>query len=133
MIELLRNARGVLSEDSRYWSEEIKEKVSTAPYWSAEKWIDILSQGGGQKKRFQYCLNQSVQENSCTFEPFKVILDPALEDNVLLPMDFTKYVYHVGNGKELRSTEQNGLVPGGFSTKTGRHAVSFTVVNPMDD
>ena len=27
----------------------------------------------------------------------------------------------------------NGPVPGGFSTKTVRHAVFFTVVNPMDD
>ena len=41
--------------------------------------------------------------------------------------------YHVGNGKELRSIVHNGLVPVGFSTKTGRHAVFFTVVNPMDD
>ena len=28
---------------------------------------------------------------------------------------------------------RNGLVPGGVSTKTGRQAVCFTVVNPMDD
>ena len=60
-------------------------------------------------------------------------VNPALQDNVLLPKDFTKYVYHVGNGKELRSMVRNALVPGGFSTKTGRYAVFFTVVNPMDD
>ena len=56
-----------------------------------------------------------------------------MQDNVLLPEGFTKYVFHVGNGKELRSIVRNGLVPVGFSTKTGRHAVFFTVVNPMDD
>ena len=28
---------------------------------------------------------------------------------------------------------RNGLVPGGFTTKTGRYAVFFTVVDPMDD
>ena len=28
---------------------------------------------------------------------------------------------------------RNGLIPGGFSTKTGKHAVLFTVVIPMDD
>ena len=33
----------------------------------------------------------------------------------------------------MRSIMRNGLVPGGFSTKTGRQAVFFTVVNPMDD
>ena len=28
---------------------------------------------------------------------------------------------------------RNGLLPGGFSTKTGRYAVFFTVVDPMND
>ena len=60
-------------------------------------------------------------------------LDHALQDNVFLPKKFTKYVYHVGNGKELTSIVHNSLVPGGFSTKTGRYASFFTVVNPMND
>ena len=50
-------------------------------------------------------------------------IDPALQDNVLLPKDFTKYVYHIGSGKELKSTVNNGLIPGGFSNKMGRQAV----------
>ena len=58
---------------------------------------------------------------------------PVLQDNVLIPMNFTRYVYHVGHGNELRSMVNHGLVPGGFSTKTGRYAVFFTVVDPMDD
>ena len=112
-----------------------------APYWSAGKWIDVLSKGGGQKKRFQYCLKPNCPEKLLYFRAIEghsgkaysgnVRINPALQDNVLLPKDFTKYVYHVG--KELRSIMHNGLVPGGFSTKTGRHAVFFTVVNPMDD
>ena len=60
-------------------------------------------------------------------------IDPVLQDNVQLPMNFTRYVYHVGHGNELRSIVNRGLVPGGFSTKTGRYAVFFTVVDPMDD
>ena len=59
-------------------------------------------------------------------------INPVLQDN-LLPKDFTKYVYHVGHRNELRSILHNGLVPGGFSTKTGRCAVFFTVVDPLDD
>ena len=58
-------------------------------------------------------------------------INPALQDNVLLTKDFTEYVHHVGNGKEFRSIVRNGLVPGGFSTETGRHAVFSTVVNPL--
>ena len=40
---------------------------------------------------------------------------------------------HVGNGKELRSIVNHGLIPGGVSLRTGRHAVIFTIVNPMDN
>ena len=46
---------------------------------------------------------------------------------------FTKYVNHVGHGNELRSIVPNGLEPRGISTKTGRYAVFFTVVDPMSD
>ena len=35
--------------------------------------------------------------------------------------------------EELRSILNHGLIPGGVSLKTGRHAVFFTVVNPMDN
>ena len=59
--------------------------------------------------------------------------NPPLQDNVLLPEVFTEYVCHVGNGKELRSTVNHGLIPGGVSLKTGRQAVFFTEVNPMDN
>ena len=56
-----------------------------------------------------------------------------MQNNVLLLKVFTEYIYHVGDGKELRSMENHGLIPGGVSLKTGRHAVFFTVVNPMDN
>ena len=35
--------------------------------------------------------------------------------------------------QNLRSTVNHGLIPGGVSLKTGRHAVFFTVVTPMDN
>ena len=60
-------------------------------------------------------------------------VDPALQDNVLLPNGFTEYIYHVGNAKELNSIIRNGLIPGGNSLKRGRQAVFFTTVNPMED
>ena len=60
-------------------------------------------------------------------------INPALQDNVLSQEGFTEYLYHVGNGKELRSTVNHGLILEGVSLKTGRQAVFFTVVNPMDN
>ena len=102
MPEFLKNEL----EDSRYWSDEIKEKLSMAPCWSAEKWIDVLAKGGGQKKRFQCCLKpdepeglqylRAIQGHSGRAHSGNAPIDPVLQDKVLLPMDFTKYVYHVG-------------------------------------
>ena len=43
------------------------------------------------------------------------------------------FFYHVENGKELRSSVNHGSSPGGVSLKTGRQAVFFSFVNPMDN
>ena len=60
-------------------------------------------------------------------------VNPALQDNVLLPEGFTEYIDHVGNEKESRSIVNHGLIPGGVSLRTGKQAVFFTIVNPMDN
>ena len=84
------------------------------------------------KKKFQYCLNPNYPHQ---FQCLRAIqghsgstINPALQDNVLLPEGFTEYIYHIGNGKDLRSIVKHGLIPGGVSLKTGRQAVFFTVV-----
>ena len=83
----------------------------TAPYWLANNWKDVLAKGGGNKKRFQCCLKpnypdrllylRALQGHSEKAYSGNVPIDPALQDNVLLPKDFTKYVYHIGSGKEV--------------------------------
>ena len=90
-----------------------------------------VKKGGGQKKRFQYCLKPNCPEKLQYLRAIQCHLH--CKTMYCYQEDFTKYVYHVGNGKELISIVHNGVVPGGFSTKKGRHAVFFTVVNPMDD
>ena len=44
-----------------------------------------------------------------------MLLEPALQDNVLLPEWFTKYINNVGNANEFKSIIRNVLVPGGTS------------------
>ena len=46
---------------------------------------------------------------------------------------FYQCIYHVGNGKELRSIVNHGLIPGGVSPRTGRQAVLFTIENHIDN
>ena len=141
---IVEKSKEVLSEDSRYWSDEIKEKFCTAPHWSAEKWIDVLSKGGGPKKKVSILFETKLSRKTpvplshsrsfrkslsleCSYQP--CIARQRTVTERILPSTF----HHVGHGKELRSIVRNGLVKGGFSTKNGRCAVFFTVEDPMDD
>ena len=125
------------SDDTGYWSYEMKKQFANAPPWSLEKWISVLAKGGGQKKRFQYCVNPNYSQKILYLRAIQGhsggTMNPALQDNVLLPEGFTEHMYHVGNGKELSSIVNHGLIPGGVSLRTGREAVFFTIVNPMDN
>ena len=91
--------------------------------------------GEGQKRRFQCCLNPNYPHKFLFLRAIQghsgSTINPALQGNVLLPEGFTENIYHVGNGKELRSIVNHGSIPGGVCLKTGRQAVFFTVVNPM--
>ena len=59
------------------------------------------------------------------------LVDPTLQDNVLLPEDFTEYIYHIGNANEIHSLIRSSLIPGGKCLKRDRQSVFFTAVNPM--
>ena len=99
--------------------------ISSGKRWRTEEKVSILLESE---------LSSSIvvpSSNPRTFRKYNQSL--ALQDNVLFPEGFTEYIYHVGNGKELRSIVRHGLIPGGVSLKTGRQAVFFTVVNPMDN
>ena len=132
----------VRSEDSRYWSDEVKQKWNIVPHWSAEKWIDVLSKGDGQKDKDSIMLQtRSSRENlvlSSRWSLFrkwffwKCLFQSCIARQCTVTPDFTKYVSHVGHGNKLRSKLRKGLVPGGSSSETGR-SVICTVVDPMND
>ena len=112
----------------------MKKHFVNAPHWSIEKWISVLTKGGGQKNIFHYCLNLNYPHQFLYLRAIQghsgSTINPALqEDNVLLPEGFTEHIYHVGNEKELRPIVNHGLFPGGVSLKTGRQAEFFTVLN----
>ena len=58
--------------------------------------------------------------------------DPSLQDNVLIPDDFFKYIYHVGCAINLHSIINTGLIPGGQNLRK-RQTVFFLTVNPKDN
>ena len=89
------------------------------------------------KEKIFFCLNPKYPHQ---FLYLRVIqghsgstINPALQVNVLLSKCSIEYIYHVGNGKELMSIVNHGLIPGGVSLRTDRQAVFFSIVDPMDN
>ena len=61
---IVDKCKEVLSDDSRPWSDEMKEKLALAPCWSADKCMDVLAKGGGEKKRFQFFSKPNCPEKT---------------------------------------------------------------------
>ena len=71
-------------------------------------------------------------------ELFKVhsgrnLIDPTLQDNVLIPDSFFEYIYHVGCAISLHSITNSGFIPGRQNLCKERQTVFFWHVNPMDE
>ena len=58
-------------------------------------------------------------------------MDPSLQDNVVIPSKFFKYIYHIGCAFNLLSIMNSGLIPGGQNS-TKRQTVFFLLVDPRD-
>ena len=55
--------------------------------------------GGGQKKRFQYCSDSPgtiLYLRALQGQSERNLIDPSLQDNVIIPNGFFKYIHHVG-------------------------------------
>ena len=59
------------------------------------------------------------------------IIDPILQDTVVIPSNFFQYIYHVGCAINLHSIIKSGLIPGG-QILSNRQTVFFLPVDPMD-
>ena len=93
-----------------------------------------MAGGGGNKKRFQYCTDSSGQElfylRALQSHSGRNPIDPSLQDNVVIPDGFFKYIYHVGCATNLHSIINSGLIPGGHHLNN-RQTVFFLPVDPM--
>ena len=118
-----------------FWriKENLQNQFPHSPHWSDSKWKACLA-GGGNKKRFQYCTDspgailylRALQGHSgCS------LIDPILQDNVVIPSDVFQYIYHVGCAIILHSIINSGLIPGGQNL-SNRQTVFFLPVDPMD-
>ena len=59
------------------------------------------------------------------------LIDPSLQDNVIIQSNFFQYVYHVGCAFNLHSIISSGLILGGQSSSK-RQTILFLPIVPMD-
>ena len=94
----------------------------------------VLSSLGGQKKRFQYCTDSSGEIpylRALQGHSGRNLIDPSLQDNVIIPDGFSKYIYHVGCAINLHSIINSGLIPGGQNLSKKTISI-FLPVDPME-
>ena len=120
----------------QFWrfKENLQTHFPLSPLWSDSKWKACLAGGGGVKKRFQYCTDSS---GTIMFFPAlqghsgRNLIDPSLQDNVIIQRNFFQYIYHVGCAFNLHSIISSGLRPGGQSSSK-RQTVLVLPVDRMD-
>ena len=96
-------------------------------HWSNEKWKSTMAKGGGNKKIFQYCTDPSGQEivylQALQSHSGRNLIDPSLQDNVIILDGFFQYIYHIGCAINLHSIVNSGLIPGGQKNEQKTHGI----------
>ena len=91
--------------------------------------------GGGVKRRFQYCTDISgtiVYFRALQGHSGRNLIDPSLQDNVVIQRGFFQHIYHIGCAFNLHSIINNGLIPGGQNSSK-RQTVFFLPIDPRDE
>ena len=90
---------------------------------------------GGSKRRYQYCSDNSgtiIYLRALQGHSGSNLIDPTLQDNVLIGPGIFPNIYHVGSNFNLHSIVRNGLVPGGQNLSR-RQTVFFLPVDPRNE
>ena len=120
MIALLRYGTLPRDEDGamEFWrlTAEFKSAFPNSVHWTNRLWIDHLHEGGGHEKRFQFCTNcrgtQILYLRAIQGHSGENPVDPSSLDNVLVPDNFFKLIYHVECYFNMHSTIASGLIAG---------------------
>ena len=95
----------------------------------------VWQQEEGVKKRFQYCTDDSgtiVYFRALQGHSGRNLIDPSLQDNVVIGRGIFHYIYHVGCAFNLHSIINNGLIPEGQDLSR-RQTVFFLSIDPRDE
>ena len=118
---LLRHSQQMHREEDGavpFWrmKENLQTQFPQSIHWSDARWKACLAAGGGAKRRFQYCtddLGTIVDFRALQGHSGRNLIDPSLQDNVVIPSNFFQYIYHIGCAFNLHSIINSGLKLGG--------------------
>ena len=94
----------------------LRNHHSQIQLWSDDRWKACLAAGGGSKRRYQYCSDNSgiiFYVRALQGHSGSNLIDPTLQDNVLIGTGIFPYIYHVGCAFKFHSIINIGLIPGG--------------------
>ena len=93
-----------------------------------------MAAGRGTKRIYQYCTDISgiiVYLRALQGHSRRNLINPSLQDNVVIQRGFFPHIYHVGCAFHLHSIINNGLIPGGQNSSK-RQTVFCLPIDPRD-
>ena len=138
VINLLRHNQTGQREDAgaiQFWRIKfhLRNQFSQVQHWSDDRWKVCLAAGGGSKRRYQYCSDISgtiLSLRALQGHSGRNLIDPLLQDNVIIQCGLFRHIYHIGCAFNLHSII-NGLKPGGQDSSR-RQTVFFLPIDPRD-
>ena len=139
VINLLRHSQTEQRENDgtvQFWKIKfyLRNQFPQVHHWADDRWILCLAAGGGPKRRYQYCTDISgtiVYLRTREGHSGRNLIDPSLQDNMIILSGFFQNIYHIGCAFNLHSIINNGLIPGGQNSSK-RPTVFFLPVDPRD-
>ena len=139
VINILRHSQTVQREDDgtvQFWrvKDSIQGQFPKTPSWLDSHWKSCLTAGGGAKRRYQYCTDTSgriVYLRALQGHSGRNLIDPSLQDKVIIQSGFFQNIYHIRYGINLHSIISYGLLLGGQSSRK-RQTVFILPIDPRN-
>ena len=112
----------------------LRSHSSQVQHWSHDRWKACLAAGGGSKRRYQYCSDNSgriLYLRAFQGHSGSNLIDLTLQDKVVIGSGIFHYIYHIGCEFNLHSIINNGLIPGGQDLSR-RQTVFLLPIDPRD-
>ena len=135
VINLLRHNQTVQREDDgaiQFWRIKFhfRNQFSQVQHWSDDRWKSCLAAGVGSKRRYQYCSNSGriLYLRAIHGHSGSNLIDPTLQDNVVIGSGMFHHIYHIGCAFNLHSIINNGLILGGQDLSRRQKYSSCTLI-----